>query len=264
MTMRCTTGPTAVFDSAATNRPARAAIGEVQRAAQRACGPAAIVVPRDHVRGPVLAAPLPPGAIGPGDVEVGAVVLVQRLLHDVVDGERGLEAAQAQAPGRFRRTVFEVGLVDGRLAILEPLWARRVAPQPEFRVVLFAVQACGHATAGVPAAAELAAHAKAHPGADAVGVGGGAAAGARFGADVAEADVAAGLPRVAGLRAARGECQGERQGSASGVTRRGSPGEPALNRVHVVDLQAMRVPGQGGNRLRRIVEKYGYPPAAGP
>src|SRR5690606_15521586 len=106
------------------------------------------------------------------------------------DAERGLEAAHAQAPGRFRRAVFEVGLVDGGLAVLEPRWSGGVGPHPELLVVLFAVQARGHAAAGVPAAAEFAAHAEARARADAVGVGGGAAAGAGFGADVAEADVA--------------------------------------------------------------------------
>src|SRR5690606_5541424 len=172
---------------------ARAAIGEVQRTTQRAGGATVVVVARDQVGGPVLAAPLPPDAVGPGDVEVGAVVLVQRLLHDVVDAERGLEAAQAQAPGRLCRPVFEVGLVDGRLAVLEARGPRGVGAHPELFVVLFAVQAGGHAAAGVPAVAEFATHAEARPGTHAVGVGGAAAAGAGFGADIAEAHVAAGL-----------------------------------------------------------------------
>src|SRR5690606_29729244 len=94
---------------------------------------------------------------------VGAVVLVQRLLHDVVDAERGLEAAQAHAPGRFIGAVFQVGLVDGRLAVLEPRGARGVGPHPELPVVLLTVEAGGGAAAEVPAAAELAAHAVTAP-----------------------------------------------------------------------------------------------------
>src|SRR5690606_16686320 len=213
---------------------------------------------------PVLAAPLPPDAVGPGDVEVAAVVLVQRLLHDVVDAECGLEAAQAQAPGRFRRTVLKVGLVDGGLAVLKARGPRGIGPHPEFRVILFAVQARGHAAAGVPAVAEITAYAEARAGADAVGIAGGAAAGAGFGADVAEADVAAGLPGVAGLCAGGGECQGACKRDACGRRWRGAPGGPALNGMHVVDLLQCGRRGRAGPGCTGSRREYGRSPVATP
>src|SRR5690606_35161915 len=160
----------------------------------------------------------PPDAVGPGDVEVGTVVLVQRLLHDVIDAERGLEAAHAQAPGRLRRAVFEVGLVNGGLAVLQARPPGRVGPQPELVVALLRVQARSHAAAGMPAAAQVPAQAEAGTGADAVGVAGGATAGPGFGADVAEAEIAAGLPGVLRLGAAGGQCKREhdRDGTLQG------------------------------------------------
>src|SRR5690606_31995714 len=129
---------------------ARATIGEVQRTTQRAGRAPAVVVARDHVGGPVLAAPLPPDAVGPGDVEVAAVVLVQRLLHHVVQTPGRLEAADAEAPGRLRRAVFQVGLVDRGLAILETGRAGRVGAHPELFVVLVAVEPGRDAAADVP------------------------------------------------------------------------------------------------------------------
>src|SRR5690606_38584109 len=219
---------------------------------------------RDHVGGPVLAAPLPPDAVGPGDVEVAAVVLVQRLLHDVVDAERGLEAAQAQAPGRFIRTVLQVGLVDGGLAVLEPPGSGRVGPHPEFVVALFRVQTRGHAAAGVPTTAEVAAHAEARAGAEAVGIGRGAAAGAGFGADVAETDVAAGQPGIVGLRAGGGEDQRAGQRDACDRRWRWAPGGPALNCGHVDDLLKDGRRGRAGPGCAGSRQEYGRSPVVAP
>src|SRR5690625_3342398 len=167
------------------------------------------------MRGPVAAAPLPPDAVGPGNVEVGAVVLVQRLLHDVVNAERGLEAPDAQAPGRFRGAVFKIGLVNRGLAVLQARRTGCVGSQPELLVGLVGVQSSGHAAAGVPPGAEFTAHAEPGAGAEAVGISGGAASSAGFGGDVAGADVAAGLPSVGGLGAGRRRREAYGQNGAS-------------------------------------------------
>ena len=162
------------------------------------------------MRGPVLAGlPLQPGAVGPGDIEVGAVVLVERLLHHVVQAPRSLEATDPQAPRRLGRAVLQVRLVDRALAVLQAGRPRCVGTHPELLVVLVGVQPCGHPAAEVPAAAQVAAQPQARAGAQAVGIGLGAAAGAGFGGDIAEADIAAGLPVVVGVDAARHQCKGD-------------------------------------------------------
>src|SRR5690606_40947720 len=126
----------------------------------------------------------------------------------VVEGELRLEASQAQAPGRLRGPVFEPGLVQRGLAVGEAAGTRRIEAEPEFLVVLAGVQPRGHAPAGVPAAAQLAPYPEARAGTPAVGVGGRTAAGTGFGGEIAEADVAAGLPAVR-LHAGSRQCQGE-------------------------------------------------------
>src|SRR5690606_423517 len=191
------------------------AVCEVERGAQRPGGAAPVVVAHDHVRGPVAPAVLQPEAVGPGDVEVAAVVLVERLLHDVVDAERGLEAAHAQTPRRVGRAVFEVGLVDRGLAVAEAGRPGRPGPQPGPGVVLLGVQPGGGARAGVPAATQRAGDPEARAHAEAVGVGGGPAAGAAFGGDVAETGVAAGLPGIVGLDAGGGGYQDRGKGGAA-------------------------------------------------
>src|SRR5690606_10663321 len=200
---------------------ARAAVGEVQRPAQGSGGALAIVVPHDRVRGPVAAAPLPPGAGDPGDIETGAVVLVQRLLHDVGQPEGGLEAAQAQAPRGFAGAVLEVGLVDGGLAVLQARGTWRVVAQPESGVGLVGIQPRGHAATGMPAAAQLPACPQSRAGTEAVRVRHCAAAGPCFGADIAKADVAAGLPAIAGVRTA--DCEEQCEGQGAGYVHVGVP-----------------------------------------
>src|SRR5690606_32141105 len=115
-------------------------------------------------------------------------------------------------PGRLRRAVFEVGLVDRGLAVLEAGRAGRVGAHPELLVVLVAVEPGRDAAADVPAAAEVAAQAQAQAGAQAVGVGLGAAAGTGFRSDVTEAHVAAGLPGLLGVDAAGRQYQHHRCG----------------------------------------------------
>src|SRR5690606_22909929 len=127
----------------------------------------------------------------------------------------GLEAPQPQAPRRTFRAVLQIRLVDGALAVLQPGRAGRIGPQPELLVALVGVQPRGHPAAGVPAAAQLAAHAQPRAGAEAVGVRGGAAAGPGLGGDVAGAHVAAHLPGLLGLGAGGHESKSRPEQSAS-------------------------------------------------
>ena len=98
---------------------ARVAVAERQRLAQGASRAAAVVVAQDEVGGPVLVGPpLQPPSVK--DVEVGAVVLVERLLHHVVQAPSGWKRYDPHAPRCFRRAVFNVRLINRALAVLQP------------------------------------------------------------------------------------------------------------------------------------------------
>src|SRR5690606_36396783 len=96
------------------------AIAEFERAAQRPGRAAPIIVPQKQVEGPAACGPLKPDTVGPGNVVIGTVVLVQRLLRDVVQAERGLEPTDTHAPGGVGLAVLQIRLVDGALAVLQP------------------------------------------------------------------------------------------------------------------------------------------------
>src|SRR5690606_22299173 len=176
-------------------RRAAAVVAEVQRCVGDRTAALAMAVLADDVAAPAAGdRHVQVHAVGPVDVDVGAVIAVQALGGYARQRECALEASDSQAQAVVRRPVTEVGLVEGDVAERGAGAGGRVTAQVDVRAVLLAAEAAGDPGAHGPVLAEAAFDRDAQAGVEGILVGLGAIARGAFAGEPAAAQVAAELP----------------------------------------------------------------------